>query len=110
LTVIVRDASDAITMQDFEGRILAWNPAAERHYGWSEAEALGLNARDLIPENSFEETLSLVRRLREGDKLEPFMAQRLAKGGRILDVRLTVAALIDSSGRAYAFSTIEQLI
>jgi two-component system CheB/CheR fusion protein len=40
LAVIVRDASDAITVHDLEGRILAWNPAAVRMYGWSEAEAL----------------------------------------------------------------------
>ena len=50
LAVVVRDAHDAITVQDLEGRILAWNPGAERMYGWSEAEALAMNIRDLIPE------------------------------------------------------------
>ena len=30
LAVVVRDAYDAVTVQDLEGRILAWNPAAER--------------------------------------------------------------------------------
>ena len=30
LAAVVRDSSEAITMLDFEGRILAWNPAAER--------------------------------------------------------------------------------
>ena len=38
LAVVVRDAHDAITVQDLEGRILAWNPGAERLYGWSETE------------------------------------------------------------------------
>jgi two-component system CheB/CheR fusion protein len=45
LGVVVRDAFDAITVQDLDGRILAWNPGAERIYGWSEAEALLMNAR-----------------------------------------------------------------
>jgi two-component system CheB/CheR fusion protein len=36
LAVVVRDAHDAITVQDLEGRILAWNPGAVRIYGWSE--------------------------------------------------------------------------
>ena len=40
LAVVVRDAHDAITVQDLDGRILAWNPGAVRMYGWSEAEAL----------------------------------------------------------------------
>ncbi len=50
LAVVVRDAHDAITVQDLEGRILAWNPGAVRMYGWSEAEALAMNVRDRIPE------------------------------------------------------------
>ena len=48
-------------MQDLEGRILAWNPAAERMYGWSEAEALTMNIRDLIPEGQREEALAVMQ-------------------------------------------------
>jgi two-component system CheB/CheR fusion protein len=33
LAVVVRDAHDAITVQDLEGRIIAWNPGAVRMYG-----------------------------------------------------------------------------
>ena len=50
LAVVVRDASDAITVQDLEGRTIAWNPGAARLYGWSEPEALVLNVSDRIPE------------------------------------------------------------
>ncbi|MGS0757733.1 PAS domain-containing protein, partial [Roseateles sp. GG27B] len=50
MAVVVRDAFDAITVQDLAGQILAWNPAATRMYGWSEAEALQMNVRDRIPE------------------------------------------------------------
>ena len=51
MAAAVRDAHDAITVQDMEGRILVWNPEAERMYGWSEAEALAMNIRDMIPED-----------------------------------------------------------
>ncbi|MGE5258038.1 MAG: chemotaxis protein CheB, partial [Hyphomicrobiales bacterium] len=50
LAAMVRDVSEAVTMQDFDGRILAWNPGAARIYGWSEAEALAMNVRDMMPE------------------------------------------------------------
>jgi two-component system CheB/CheR fusion protein len=49
LAVVVHDASDAITVQDLEGRILSWNPAAVKMYGWTEAEALQMNVRERIP-------------------------------------------------------------
>ena len=44
LAVVVRDASDAITVHDRNGHILAWNPGAVRLYGWSE-EAVGHSHR-----------------------------------------------------------------
>ena len=50
LAAVVRDARDAILVQDMTGRILAWNHMAEKMYGWSEAEALEMNIRDLMPE------------------------------------------------------------
>ena len=50
LAVVVRDARDVLTVHDLEGRIVAWNPVAEKMYGWTEAEALTMNVRDLVPE------------------------------------------------------------
>jgi len=34
LAVLVRDSNDAIMVQDFSGRILAWNLGAEKMYGY----------------------------------------------------------------------------
>ena len=47
--MVLRDASDAITVQDLNGRITAWNPGDERLYGWSEAQALAMDGRSRIP-------------------------------------------------------------
>ena len=49
LAVMVRDADDAITVQDLGGRLLAWNPGVVRLYGWSQAQALAMNVRERIP-------------------------------------------------------------
>lgn len=107
---VVRDVAGAVTMQDFDGRILAWNPGAERIYGWSEAEALALNARDMVPESGREEALSLLGRLKQGEMIEPLRVQRLTKGGRTVDVWLTASALLGEDDAPYALSTIERLI
>jgi PAS domain S-box-containing protein len=41
-------ARDAITLVDLTGNILAWNPSAERTYGWKETEAIGKPLLELV--------------------------------------------------------------
>ncbi len=108
LAVVVRDSHDAIVMHDLEGRILAWNPTAMGMYGWSEAEALSMNIRDLVPESQREEALERVRRLAHAEVLEPYRTQRVAKDGRIMEVWLTATILANESGKAYAIATTER--
>jgi len=108
LAVVVWDAHDAIILQDMEGRILAWNPAAERMYGWSEAEALAMNIRDLIPESQWKKALAVVQQLARAEVLEPYHAQRLAKDSRIVEVWLTATALVKDAGEIYAIATTER--
>ena len=108
LAAVVRDAHDAVLVQDLAGRILVWNPGAERVYGWSEAEALAMNIRDLVPEGHREESLTMVKRLARAEVLEPCRLQRIAKDGRIVHVRLTATALVNAAGEAYAVVTTER--
>jgi two-component system CheB/CheR fusion protein len=91
-----------------EGRILAWNPAAERMYGWSEAEALAMNIRNLIQEKQREEALAVVQQLARAEILEPYRAQRVAKDGRSVEVWLTATALVNDAGEIYAIATTER--
>ncbi len=107
LAVLARDSRNAVTAHDIEGRILAWNPGAERMYGYSEDEALAMNLRDLIPENRREELAAMTWRLAQSGMPEPFRAQRIAKDGRIVEVWLTAMALVNYAGEPYAVATTE---
>ncbi len=109
LAVVVRDARDAITVQDLDGRIIAWNPGAERIYGWSEAEALVMNVRDRVPEELREEALSKVLHLGQAQILEPYRTQRITKDGSVVDVWMTSTALVNEAGRMYAIATTERV-
>jgi len=109
LAVVVRDAHDAITVQDAQGRILAWNPAAERLYGWSEAEALALNVRDRIPGGEREDERAVALRLGRAEILSPYHAKRLTKDGRTVEVWLTATALVNEAGEMYAIATTERV-
>jgi len=108
LAVVVRDAHDAITVQDLGGRILAWNPGAVRMYGWSEAEALVMNVSDRIPEGLREEALANVLQLSQAEILEPYRTQRISKDGTVLEVWMTSTALVNEAGQMYAIATTER--
>lgn len=50
LAAVVASATDAIVTADDRGRILSWNPAACRIFGYEEAEVLGRPLTLLMPE------------------------------------------------------------
>jgi two-component system CheB/CheR fusion protein len=110
LAVVVRDAHDAITVLDLQGRILAWNPGAERIYGWSEAEALAMNIRDMIPEAGRDDALATLEKQCHRGVMEPCRMQRTAKNGRIVEVSVTATTLANGSGESYAIATTERQI
>ena len=109
LAVVLRDAHDAILVQDLTGRITAWNPAAVRIYGWSEAEALGMNTAVRIPAELREKALERVHQLSQAHVLEPCLTHRITKDGSVVEISLTSTALIDSAGKMYAIATTERL-
>ena len=108
LAVVVRNSRDAILVQDMEGRILAWNPGAEKMYGWSEAEALAMNVGDLIPASGREQALAVIRQQCKAGVLEPQSQRRITKDGRTLKVSLIVSALVNEAGETYAIATTER--
>ena len=108
LATVVRDANDAILVQDLNGRILAWNPMAEKMYGWSESEALSMNIRDLLPDGDRKQALALVRQLTRGKLLEIYRIPRLTKQAQIKQVWITATALLDPDGETYAIATTER--
>ena len=108
LAVVVRDAFDAITVQDLDGRIIAWNPGAERMYGWTELEALQMNVRDRIPAALHDQALARVHQLSQAETLETYQTQRICKDGSLKEVSLTSTALVNASGLMYAIATTER--
>ncbi|MEX5744940.1 CHASE domain-containing protein [Massilia sp. X63] len=51
IQVILETAPDAFVTVDAEGRITDWNAQASRLFGWSAAQAIGRDVRELLPED-----------------------------------------------------------
>lgn len=109
LVAIIKDAHDAIIMHDLEGHILAWNPAAQRMYGWSETEALTMKIGDLVAEELREREQVRRQQLLDTKSQEPYRTVRLAQDGSLIKVWLTATALLNEAGQIYAVALTERL-
>ncbi|HET7633639.1 MAG TPA: PAS domain S-box protein [Burkholderiales bacterium] len=95
LALIVRQSSDAILIHDLDGRISFWNPSAERLFGYSLQEAVGRPVMMLVPPGREPEITRQIDAIRRHDVVNDAETQRVARDGRIIDIALSVAPLVD---------------
>jgi PAS domain S-box-containing protein len=103
---IVESSDDAIFGKTLDGKILSWNKAAERMYGYRAEEVIGKLVSTLLPPDRPDEVHDILNRLRRGGKIEHFETVRVAKDRRLLTVSLTISPIHDSEGRIIGASTI----
>lgn len=107
---LVNAIGDALIVSDVEGRVVVWNAAAERLFGWTEAEALGQRMDMIIPER-------LRKRHWEGyDKSMQTGETRYAhdvlrvpavdKAGRSMSIAFTVFMLFGADGKPSACGSV----
>ncbi|MFO0805105.1 MAG: PAS domain S-box protein [Gemmataceae bacterium] len=108
LVAIVQSAGEAIVSADTNGVIRSWNPAAERLFGYTPAEAVGRSNFELIvPPDRLAESRERVDRVLQGERLSPLETVRLQKGGEAVRVAVSVSA-VEREGRIVGLSAIYQ--
>lgn len=110
MATVIQDSNDAITFQDLEGNILAWNRGAEQIYGYSQAEALNMNIVDTVPAEYQEEARQFLASLKRGELVPTLETKRKTKDGRVVDVWLTNTKLTDDKGNLTGIATTERNI
>ena len=106
MAAIVESSRDAIVSRRLDGTILTWNPAAERMLGYTAAEMVGRNIREIIPaelHSSLERRQALFQ---QGEAVPGHETVRITKDGRRIDVATSPAPLRNASGEIWAYSTI----
>jgi len=106
LAAIVDSAEDAIISKNLGGIIQSWNPGAERMFGYKPVEMIGQPMLKLLPKGNEEEEISILARLRVGERICNFKTQRCHKDGRLVPVSLTISPLRDNEGRIIGASKI----
>jgi PAS domain S-box-containing protein len=105
-SAIVESTPDAVLSTDLQGIVRSWNPAAERLYGYTAAEAIGRSIRMLELFERQEHWRALSRRVAAGAHDLQREAVRRRKDGTRVEVWLSVAGVRDREGRVVAISEI----
>jgi PAS domain S-box-containing protein len=106
LEIFAQAAADAIIAARADGAIVFWNPAAERIFGFSAAEALGQSLDLIIPErfrarhwDGYRQVMATGKTKYGTDVLRVPAAH---KDGRALSIAFTVSLLDGPDGRVIA--------
>jgi len=106
LAAIVESAEDAILSKDLNGVITSWNQAAERTFGYSEAEMVGASILKLVPEELRSEEAGILKKIRNGERIDHYETVRLTKDGQRVNVSLTISPLRDAAGKVVGASKV----
>ena len=103
LEQLVAAVGDAIVVSDRDGRITLWNPAAERMFGFTEAEAVGQSLDLITPERHRARHWRGYAKTAETGKTkyghELLKVPAIGKDGRSLSIAFTVSLLFDAVRR-----------
>ena len=101
---------DGVVVADADGKIVFWNPGAERIFGFSESDAIGQTLDLIVPERQrerhwqgFDKTMH-TGQTRYGNEL--LRVPALHKEGHPLSIAFTVAMLHAADGKVSAIVAI----
>jgi two-component system sensor histidine kinase/response regulator len=96
---IVQSSHDAILATTVDGTIVAWNPGAERLWGYPAAEAVGRPLGMLARPDQTAEVAAFIGRLLSGERIDQYEAVGIRRDGSPVEVSVTYSPIHDRAGR-----------
>lgn len=110
LQQLVEVIGDALVVSDASGAITLWNPAAERLFGHTQAQALGQSLDIIIPQrqqqrhwDGYHKTMATGHTRYGSDLLK---VPAVHKDGHTLSIAFTVALLRDKEGKVTGIAAV----
>jgi len=106
LSAIVLSSEDAIISKKLDGTITGWNPAAEKIFGFTAAEAIDEHISIIIPDYLLTEESEILGKIKNGSRVEHYETLRKRKDGSRILISLTVSPIKDENGNIIGASKI----
>jgi PAS domain S-box-containing protein len=108
MAAIVESSDDAIFGSTLDGTITSWNPAAERMFGYTAQEMIGMSGRLLSPEDRVDEIKTTLAKVRAGQHIEHLETVRVCKDGTLFPASLTISPIRGAEGAVVGASAISR--
>ena len=110
LQALVCAVGDAVVVCDGQGRVVLWNPAAERMFGWTEQEAMGERMDMIVPErlrkrhwDGYDKSMQTGKTRYAHDVLR---VPAVHKSGRAMSIAFTVFMMYGADGAVTACGSV----
>jgi PAS domain S-box-containing protein len=110
MAAMVNAMGDAVVVCDAQGRVTVWNPAAERMFGFTQAEAVGQRMDMIIPERlrkrhweGYDQSMVTGQTRYAHDVLR---VPAVDKAGRALSIAFTVFMVYGADGKVAACGSV----
>ncbi len=89
---------DPVIVYDIEGKVLYFNPAFTRVFGWTLEERLGQKMDLFVPEDAWPETQKMIQKVLAGERFSGVETRRYTKEGNMIPVSISGAIYKDQGG------------
>ena len=103
---LVQNIGEAVISFTPDGKILTWNVAAERIFGYSRPEIVGRNMAQLTPNHQLDELTQVSQQVMRGQVIRNVATTRLRKGGASFPANITYAPVRGGDDRVLALSAL----
>ncbi|KRT55895.1 PAS domain S-box [endosymbiont of Ridgeia piscesae] len=105
LLTFLQNSGEAVILEDLNGTILSWNRGAERLYGYSADEAVGMSVFKLIPAEEQPPLREIIGRLALNEEVQPFETWRIGRDGSRHRIRLSLSVVRDAHGQPVSLAS-----
>lgn len=106
LADIVTCSEDAIMSKTLDGVVTSWNASAERLFGYSAQEMIGMPMAKLIPSDRLHEEPAILARIGAGERIDHFETVRVTRDGASVDISATISPIRGTAGHIVGASAI----
>jgi PAS domain S-box-containing protein len=100
---LVNSMNDAIILADTNGKIILFNPSAERLFKCNMKEALGSPIARFCPSELRTEQTEMLRQVLANGFVPPYQTERLTAEGRHVPVEISLSTRTDDYGKSIGF-------